>query len=465
MGLSFQIKNRHLLFDLIIIILSFIIAELLSPPHEIEIFTSEYFILLLILMVIWVFYSRSSGLYRDFISAKLRSELILLSKNILVQFFSGILALFFIKNILLSRRFIIYYSLILVFLLITERLLIRYYLKNIRKIGENPRRIIIIGAGKVGQTLYNLIKSDLYSVNTMIGFLDDKPQPVLGKAYLGNLDSLYSLLEQGKADEVYIALPTRATQKIENIIDICRIFPVQIHLIPDYFKYTSHPLSYTLLGNLPVVNLRYNNINEFPFTFYKRLFDIIFSSLMIVVVLSWLIPLIGLLIKISSPGPIFFIQERWGRGNRKFKVLKFRTMVPESKDVDHNGDYNQAKKDDPRITKIGNFLRKTNLDEFPQFINVFLGDMSVVGPRPHPTPLNIDSKNKIENYLVRHLVKPGLTGWAQVNGFRGETETIEKMKKRVEYDLWYIENWTFGLDIQIIFLTIWQMLKGDKNAY
>lgn len=465
MAISFQIKNRRFYFDLILIMIVFIIAELLSPPHEIEIFTSEYFILLLILMIVWVFYSRSSGLYQDFISTKLRSELFLLSKNILVQFFSGILALFFIKNILLSRRFIIYYTLLLAFLLISERLLIRYYLKYIKKAGDNPRRILIIGAGKVGHSLYNLISSDLYSTNTIAGFLDDKPQPDIGKTYLGNLDNLYQILERGKADEVYIALPTRATQKIENIIDTCRLFPVQIHLIPDYFKYTSHPLSYSLLGNLPIVNLRYNTVNEFPFTFYKRLFDIIFSSLVIISVLSWLIPIVGLLTKISSHGPIFFIQERWGRGNRKFKVLKFRTMIPESRDVNHNGDYQQAKKYDPRITKFGQFLRKTNLDEFPQFINVFMGHMSVVGPRPHPTPLNVDSKSKINNYLVRHLVKPGITGWAQVNGFRGETDTIEKMKKRVEYDLWYIENWTFGLDIHIIFLTLWQMIKGDKNAY
>jgi len=465
MGVSLQIKNMRFYFDLILIIIAFVIAEILSPPHEIEIFSSEYFILILILMIVWVFYSRSVGLYQDFSTTKFRSELFLLSRNILVQFFSGILALFFIKNIILSRRFIIFYSVVLAFLLLSERLLIRYYLKKIRKFSDNPRRILIVGAGKVGRSLYNLISSDLYTTSSIIGFLDDKPQPDLGAAYLGNLENLCNLLEIGKADEVYIALPTRAMEKIEYIINTCRLFPVQIHLVPDYFKYTSHPLSYSLLGNLPIFNLRYNPINEFPFTMYKRLFDIMFSGIVILLVLSWLIPIIGLIIKITSPGPIFFIQERWGRGNRKFKVLKFRTMIPESKDIDDNGDYQQAKKNDPRVTRFGQFLRKTNLDEFPQFINVFLGQMSIVGPRPHPTPLNIDSKNKIENYLVRHLVKPGITGWAQVNGFRGETETIEKMKKRVEYDLWYIENWTFSLDIQIIFLTIWQMLKGDKNAY
>jgi putative colanic acid biosynthesis UDP-glucose lipid carrier transferase len=135
------------------------------------------------------------------------------------------------------------------------------------------------------------------------------------------------------------------------------------------------------------------------------------------------------------------------------------------KDVDENGKYLQAKKEDPRITKIGKILRKTNLDELPQFINVLKGEMSIVGPRPHPTPLNLESKEKIRYYMLRHLVKPGITGWAQINGCRGETETEEKMQRRVDHDLWYIENWSFWLDIQIIILTIWNMLKGDKHAY
>ncbi len=465
MSISFSLKSRQMFIDLFLILIAFITGELLSPPHKIEILTSEYFILLLILMIVWVFSSKSSGLYQYKQFAKTSSELTIIFKNVALQFIFGILALFFIKNILLSRRFIIFYSLILTALLILVRFLIHYFKQIVRKNGIKSRKVLIIGAGKVGRSLSNLIKSDLYISNACLIFLDDKPKPDLGNSYLGNINNLQSLLDKGEVDDVFIALPGRATKKIEEVIDICSNFPVQIYLIPDYFKYISHPLSYSMLGNIPIVNLRYNSINEFPFTFYKRFFDIIFSSLVILGVLSWLIPVVGLLIKISSSGPIFFIQERWGCNNRKFKAIKFRTMIPESKDVDQNGNYQQARKDDPRITKIGKFLRKTNLDEFPQFINVFRGDMSVVGPRPHPSPLNIDSKNKIENYLLRHLVKPGVTGWAQVNGFRGETDNIEKMRKRIEYDLYYIENWSLGLDLRIIFLTIFEMIKGDPNAF
>jgi len=170
-------------------------------------------------------------------------------------------------------------------------------------------------------------------------------------------------------------------------------------------------------------------------------------------------------IKLSSKGPVFFKQVRWGRDNIKFTAYKFRSMVTESKDVGRNGKYQQATKDDPRITSVGKFLRKTNLDELPQFINVLKGEMSIVGPRPHPEPLNLESKDHVKLYMLRHLVKPGITGWAQVNGLRGETKEIDLMQKRVEHDVWYIENWSFSTDIYIIFLTVWNMVKGDPNAY
>ena len=159
-------------------------------------------------------------------------------------------------------------------------------------------------------------------------------------------------------------------------------------------------------------------------------------------------------------------QERWGRNNKRFIAYKFRSMqVDECGEVDENGKFRQATKHDPRVTKVGKFLRKTNLDELPQFWNVLKGDMSIVGPRPHPTPLNIESKDKIRLYMFRHLVKPGITGWAQVNGFRGSTENHELMQSRINHDIWYIENWSIWLDVQIIGLTVWNMIKGEKNAY
>jgi lipopolysaccharide/colanic/teichoic acid biosynthesis glycosyltransferase len=192
----------------------------------------------------------------------------------------------------------------------------------------------------------------------------------------------------------------------------------------------------------------------------KRIFDILFSSLVIITVLSWLFPLIGLLIKWESKGPILFIQKRHGRGNKFFPCWKFRTMV-----VNNEADSKQATKNDARITKVGAFLRKTSLDEVPQFFNVFLGNMSVVGPRPHPIKLNEEYSPKIDRFIQRHAVKPGVTGLAQAKGYRGETSLFSDMYGRVKLDRFYVRKWSLFFDVQIIFLTIYSIIWKNENAY
>jgi putative colanic acid biosynthesis UDP-glucose lipid carrier transferase len=192
----------------------------------------------------------------------------------------------------------------------------------------------------------------------------------------------------------------------------------------------------------------------------KRLFDIVVSSLVTILILSWMVPLLGLLIKLESRGPIFFVQKRSGKDNKPFGCLKFRSMR-----VNADADKVQAVRNDARITRLGRFLRKTNLDEFPQFLNVLMGDMSVVGPRPHMLKHTDDYSKLINQYMVRQFLKPGITGWAQVNGYRGETKTVDQMKARVEYDLWYMENWSVWLDTRIMFLTVYNIFKGEENAF
>jgi putative colanic acid biosynthesis UDP-glucose lipid carrier transferase len=199
--------------------------------------------------------------------------------------------------------------------------------------------------------------------------------------------------------------------------------------------------------------------------FFKRCFDLLMTALLFIFFFSWLWPLLALLIKITSPGPVFFKQERWGVQNRPFVCYKFRSMVWESRDIDENGRYQQASRNDWRVTPLGRFLRRSNLDELAQFVNVLKGEMSVVGPRPHPTPMNLEVKDSIRNYQLRHLIKPGITGWAQVNGLRGETRDADLLCKRVEADIWYIENWSFLLDIKIVGISIWLMITGDSWAY
>jgi putative colanic acid biosynthesis UDP-glucose lipid carrier transferase len=192
----------------------------------------------------------------------------------------------------------------------------------------------------------------------------------------------------------------------------------------------------------------------------KRLFDILVSSIAIIFILSWLVPLLAILIKLESKGPVLFIQQRNGKDGKPFSCLKFRSMK-----VNTDSDNKQATKQDERITKMGAFMRKTSLDELPQFFNVLTSDMSVVGPRPHMLKHTEEYSRLINQFMIRHFLKPGITGWAQVNGLRGETKTTEDMANRVKYDIWYLENWSLWLDARIVFMTIYNVLRGEKNAY
>jgi len=325
---------------------------------------------------------------------------------------------------------------------------------------------LIVGAGEVGEKFYSSITNNSHFGYFLLGFIDDNEKLTLNGNYLGKIDALQNILCSNKVDDVIIALPNYAEHKIEEIINVCEKHTTHVKIIPDYFKFvTGSKYSISMFDNLPIISLREDRINELHWRILKRLFDILFSLLIILVLLSWLLPLIICLIKLSSKGPVFFKQERWGRGNKRFFIWKFRTMDFSSTDINEKGEYIHAIKNDPRIYLIGSILRKTNLDEIPQFWNVLKGQMSIVGPRPHPTPLNIESKDKIKQYMLRHLVKPGITGWAQIHGLRGNAKEVEIMQRRVFFDIWYIENWSFILDIQIIINTIWRTLTGDAHAY
>jgi len=213
-------------------------------------------------------------------------------------------------------------------------------------------------------------------------------------------------------------------------------------------------------GNLPIVTTRPEPLDNLYNRTIKRIFDIVFSSLFLLLIASWLFPIIALAVKLTSKGPVFFMQKRSGENNSEFLCYKFRTMY-----VNREADTKQATKDDPRITSVGRILRKTNLDEIPQFINVLKGDMSVVGPRPHMLKHTEEYSKIVNSFMVRHFVKPGITGAAQANGYRGDTTDPKLMEKRVQYDVWYLENWSFWLDIKIVFLTVWSMVKGNENAF
>jgi len=451
--------------DYLLVVVSFLAAALIFDklmPNQIN---SWHFLIVFFLLMIWTLSTKATMFYNDYRSRNFSIEIITLAKNVFIQLLSTLVILYLMNEVRLSKTFPFIYALTLFTLIGIEKYAMRRFLYYMRKKGRNLRNILIIGAGENGMNFYETLKSNAQFGYRVIGFLDDKKNYLLNGQYLGPIEKLEEILLKKVVDNVIVALPNSETEKIEDITRICDHYTTRVTLIPDYVRYVSNRYKISMFGRLPVINIREEKLREYHWKLLKRTFDITFSLFIIVFVFTWLFPLIAAAIKLNSPGPVFFKQERWGERNRKFKAYKFRSMVVQSKDVNEKGKYQQATKDDPRITKVGSILRKTNLDELPQFINVLLGDMSVVGPRPHPTPLNLESKDKINLYMVRHFVKPGLTGWAQVNGLRGETKEEELMRKRVGYDLWYIENWSFWLDIQIVFLTAWRMVVGDPNAY
>ena len=235
---------------------------------------------------------------------------------------------------------------------------------------------------------------------------------------------------------------------------------IRFRIVPDLSLFIDRPVHIDYIRDMPVISLRSEPLDDVGNRIKKRVIDIAISFFVVVFILSWLVPLLGLLIFLESRGPIIFSQLRSGKNNKGFNCYKFRSMR-----VNIESDERQATKNDSRITKIGRFIRKTSLDEFPQFLNVLKGEMSLVGPRPHMLKHTTDYSKLVDQFMIRQFLKPGITGWAQVNGFRGEITDQEQIKMRVNNDLWYLENWTIWLDLRIIFLTVYKVFTGDEKAF
>lgn len=451
-------------FDLVVVFICFIAARLLFPNGDS--FESKRNILFFCyVLCFWYFASQITFLYNEFLTRSLSQEIITVIKTILIQDIFIILALFFgSKNPLQAKWFVLCFTGLQISILPFVKYFSRWYYSIVLNQGKGKVSLLVIGAGELGMNFNHIICNNYRLGYKITGFLDDVEKPYLNGQYLGKIDLLDKVLQEQNIQDVIIALPNSAIDKIKYVVRVSEANGKRVRLIPDYLS-LSTSVSISTFGTLPLVSLRAIPLDDTELRFFKRVFDVIFSLTVCVCIFSWLFPLIIILIKLTSKGPAFFVQERWGINNKKIYCYKFRSMVTSSTDVDQSGNYRQATQSDPRITALGKLLRKTNLDELPQFLNVLKGEMSVVGPRPHPTPLNLHSKSLINNYMLRHLVRPGITGWAQVHGYRGETKDINMMQKRIDFDIWYIENWSFWLDCQIILQTLINMIKGDKNAY
>ncbi|MCB9599823.1 MAG: undecaprenyl-phosphate glucose phosphotransferase [Sandaracinus sp.] len=350
------------------------------------------------------------------------------------------------------------------FVLAIWRAILRYLLRQARLRGRNTRTVAIAGLTELGERVAAVITKSPWMGMRVQGFYDDRfeerchPIPSeLGKRE-GNLDELVELARTGKVDLVYIALPLRAEVRVTDLVRRLADSTTSVYMAADFDAFDLLSARWGQLGNVPVVS-----IHETPFFgasgWLKRVEDIVVGT-MILSLIAVPMLFIALGVKLTSKGPVFFRQRRYGLNGEVIHVLKFRSMTV----MDDGAEVKQATKNDQRITKFGGFLRRTSLDELPQFFHVITGSMSIVGPRPHAVSHNEQYRKQIEGYMLRHKVKPGITGWAQVNGWRGETDTLEKMEQRIAHDLEYIRNWSLFWDIQIIFLTVFGR-KVRRNAY
>mgnify|MGYP003682170835 FL=1 len=450
----------HFIGDILFINIAFILMYYLKF-YSID-FSDKYRFLLIIFNANWILVALMLKLYE--LNRIMRLDKVLF--NLFKAFGFNILiitaVLFSLKQSEFSREHLYATYLMLFGLIMFWRYISIKLIKLFRKSGYNYKRVIIIGGGEVAEQLNNYFNSDDFLGVRLKGVFSDSSISFNLKEGVksGTLLDFEQFALKNDVDEIFYTLPLTYTKKIKDLKDFCDQYMIRFKVVPDFRGFIFKRVNIDFFDDVPVITLREEPLTDFINRFAKRIFDLVFSFLVIVFVLSWLYPIIAVLIKLSSKGPVLFKQSRSGVNNEEFLCYKFRSMT-----MSEEADTKQATKGDVRITKIGAFLRKSSLDEFPQFFNVFMGDMSTVGPRPHMLKHTEEYSDLIQKYMVRQLVKPGITGAAQVKGYRGETKELEDMEGRVRLDVWYIENWSLSLDINIIFHTVWNAFKGDEKAY
>jgi putative colanic acid biosynthesis UDP-glucose lipid carrier transferase len=454
------------IIDAPVVGISYLLATRLSSGQSIVAADQQAYLFVLLSLLIWYIAGSFTRLYADRRSNKFSEEIIFILYTLILFTILISSASFFIgTKIRFSPGFFPYYLLTLFGLLTLTKYIVRKNVHSAIFQGKLLDNVIIVGASPSGIDFYETINKYYYYGYKCIGFVDNLQTQLNGCPYLGPVDNLSILIKEKRIDEVVIALPETDTDTIQFCLEVCDFYSTKARIIPNLQQYATANIQVNNIGLMPVINVRSLPLDKKENQVLKSVFDVAFSVSFFLFLGWWLLPLIALAVKLTSRGPIIFRQERWGLNNEKITCYKFRTMVEGSSETDEEGYFQQARKRDPRVTRLGAFLRKTNMDELPQFWNVLLGNMSVVGPRPHPTPLNLESMHTVENYMLRHLVKPGITGWAQVNGCRGETKEPGSMQRRINFDLYYIHRWTFWLDCQIILQTVINILRGDQNAY
>lgn len=452
------LNTFQILGDLLVLNLAFLCAyyfkfqvmDLLTRPNYLELF-AFYNVSWLLLSALYQPYKISRT---DRLTKVLRRQLNLIIIHLLL------ITAFFVlgKAYYYSREQIMLTYIAFAILDFTWKSSFFYTLRMYRKQGFNYRNVVIMGYGELAEDLIAYFRAHPEFGYRFIGAFDNKRT---GNRIMGKMDDLKKFITENQVDEVYCCLPYVRYTKVKELVDFGDTNLIKVKLIADFRGFSFKGVELERYDHIPVLNITNIPLDDLTNQVVKRGFDVIFSSLVIIFIFSWLFPLLALLIKLESKGPVFFKQKRTGIKNKTFWCYKFRSMY-----VNAEANSRQACKGDPRITRMGAFLRKTSLDELPQFINVLLGEMSVVGPRPHMLSHTQEYSKMIEKFMARHFVKPGITGLAQAKGFRGETQDdINLMKGRIRLDRFYVSNWSLLFDVRIIYLTVVSMVKGEDKAY
>lgn len=446
--------------DILIILLTLFLGSLYTNFYN----TEGYLIAGLSAVVIFGLVGRFTDIYTSWSGRPLRDEAV----RVLIAWLLTFLSLIFIAFVTktseqFSRVVLIAWLVATPILLILARFLLRVIFAHLRRLGINNRTVVIVGMTQNGFHFARDLENKPEFGYNVVGFYEDRSERAYNEilnhySLLGDFDDMILAARRGEWDQIYIALPVEARSRMLRLLDELSDSATPIRLLPDYFTTNLLHSKFIEIADNPVLCI-YDSPFSADHAFIKRIEDLLLGSI-ILTLISPILLAIAAAVKLTSKGPVLFKQTRYGLKGEKILVWKFRSMT-----VCEDGDtVTQATRGDSRYTKIGEFLRKTSLDELPQFFNVLQGTMSIVGPRPHAVAHNEQYRTLIPGYMLRHMIKPGITGWAQINGWRGETNTIYKMRKRVEFDLEYMREWSLWLDLKIIFFTIFRAFT-DKNAY
>ena len=461
-----RLNRLHVLLDALVIFISYLIAYLIMYYNDdaiLALSAQVYFSALIIIIPLFLILYEFFELYTPKRISGRRSEIANISRANTIGVLIVTLALYLGgKNMNMhhfSRRLVIIFYILTNVLMVFERGFIRSFLMSIRTKGYNQKHVLLIGYSRAAEGYIDRVKQNPEWGYNIRGILDDNKERGYcynGVKVIGTISNLHMILEMNVLDEIAITLSIKEYEHLEAIVNDCEKSGVHTKFIPDYNNFIPTIPYIEDLQGLPVINIRHVPLTELHNAYIKRIVDIFGALFGIILFSPWML-ITAILVKLTDGGPIIYAQERVGLHNKPFKMYKFRSMAVQKPSEEKS---KWTTPNDPRVTAVGRFIRKTSIDEMPQFFNVLSGNMSLVGPRPE-RPFYVEKfREEIPHYMIKHQVRPGLTGWAQVNGFRGDTS----IQKRIDHDLYYIENWTLGFDFKIMFLTIF---KGfiNKNAY